>query len=422
MVAAPNAESFLIHDATLLTLQPLAGRAKPRSHISEADLGIVSRGSVVVAQGVIAAAGAHAACKDALAKLGAAKSDFAEYDARGAVVMPGFVDAHTHALFAGNRVPDFEDLIAGRRPALGMRYTIEQTRHCSSDDLLELGARRLSLMLAHGTTTAEVKSGYCLTAEGELKLLDVLSRLGARAELPHVIPTFCGAHALPPEFSSYDAFVDELCDAILPQIAQQGVARYADAFCEQGFFSAQQSERFLGACAERGLQLRIHAEELHRSGGSAVAAKLRSVTADHLNFASTSDIAALAKGGCTAVLCPGTVEYLGLERYAPARDLIAAGIPVALATDFNPGTCPSFSLQMIAYLGRRHMQLSAPETIAAVTAIPAYSLGLAEHAGTLSSGSRGDIVLLALSDYREFGYYFGTNIVKRVFLGAKGAL
>jgi len=264
-----------------------------------------------------------------------------------------------------------------------------------------------------------VKSGYCLDAAGELRLLAALATLGGRAELPHVVPTFCGAHALPPEFQSYEAFVAELCATILPQVVAQGVARFADAFCEQGFFTPAQAERFLRACAQQRLGLRIHADELHQSGGAHVAAALRTASADHLNFVAAGDVAQLGAAGCVAVLCPGTVEYLGLERYAPARDLIAAGVPVALATDFNPGTCPSFSLQTIAYLARRHMRLSAAETIAAITTTAAHTLGLGQTAGTLATGARADIAVLDVHDYRELGYYFGSNLVRRTFVGAK---
>ena len=418
MVAGSGAASFLIANATLVTMQPLAGRAAPPAAIDEADLGIVKAGSLVVAGGVVVAAGRHAECADAL-RSARASADFVEHDAAGALVMPGFVDAHTHALFAGNRVPDFEDLARGRKPALGMAHTIAQTRRCTQHDLEQIGERHLRLMREHGTTTAEVKSGYSLTKDGETRLLAALKTLDEREDLPHVVPTFCGAHALPPEFTSYDAFVDELCETMLPLVASQGVARFADAFCEQGFFTPPQAERFLRACAQRGLRLRIHADELHRSGGAGVAARLHTASADHLNFIDDNDVAQLAAAGCVAVLCPGTVEYLGLERYAPARDLIAAGVPVALATDFNPGTCPSFSLQTIAYLGRRHMRLSAAETIAALTVQPARSLGIAGRAGSLAPGVAADAIVLAIRDYHELGYYFGTNLVTQTFIGTK---
>lgn len=421
MVGAPLPRSYALENATLITLAPLANAAGPQSHISETDLGIVTHGTVLVEHGVFTAVGTGVQCEAAVAH---ARSRFAHFEARdtgGRVVMPGFVDAHTHALFAGNRVADFDDLAAQRQPALGMRYTIEQTRAAGREALLGIGEHHLEQMLRHGTTTAEVKSGYALTAQGELELLATIAELGSRPALPRTVPTFCGAHALPPEFSDFDSFVDELCDRILPGVAEQNIAWFGDAFCEKGFFTPQQSERFLRACASLGLRLRIHADELHHSGGARVAGRLRTASADHLNFIDDSDIAALAGAGTVAVLCPGTVDYLGLARFAPARKLIDAGVPVALATDYNPGTCPCFSLQMIVYLARRHMGFAAHEAIAAITLNAAYSLGLAGEIGSLTTGKRADLVVLHTSDYRELGYSFGTNLVASATVGAKTA-
>jgi imidazolonepropionase len=403
----------------LITLAPLAASAGAQARVDPPDLGIITQGTILVENGVIVAIGSHGQCSAAVAHARSRFSSFEEHDVKGNVVMPGFVDAHTHALFAGNRVSDFEDIAAGRKPALGMRYTIEQTREKTKQDLMDIGARHLSLMLRHGTTTAEVKSGYDLTAQGELTLLSVLAQLGKRPNLPRVVPTFCGAHALPPEFADYDSFVDELCERILPQVVQQGIAWFADAFCEKGFFSPQQSERFLRACANRGLRLRIHADELSRSGGTEVAARLRCSSADHVNFIDDLGIKSIAEAGSVAVLCPGTVDYLGLDRYAPARKLIAAGVPVALATDYNPGTCPCFSLQTIIYIARRRMGVAAHEAIAGVTLNAAYSLGLAGEIGSLTDGKRADVVVLETSDYRELGYSFGTNLVANATVGAK---
>jgi imidazolonepropionase len=389
--------------------------------MTSADLGLIDDGTLLVEHGVITAVGTHAQCRAAVDHARSRYSTFEERDVQGNVVMPGFVDAHTHALFAGNRVADFEDVAAGRAPALGMRYTIAQTRAASHARLREIGQHHLALMLAHGTTTAEVKSGYALTQAGELTMLAVIAELGERADLPRVVPTFCGAHALPPEFPDADDFVTELCDRFLPEVAQQRIAWFADAFCEKGFFTPEQSQRFLRASAGVGLRPRIHADELSRSGGAVVAGRLRAASADHLNFIDDTDIAALAGGGCVAVLCPGTVEYLGLSRYAPARSLIDAGVPVALATDYNPGTCPCFSLQTIAYLARRHMRLEVHEVIAAITINAAYSLGLGGEIGSLTAGKRADLVVLQSGDFRELGYSFGTNLVAMATVGAKTA-
>lgn len=420
-MVAPRQRSFAIHNATLVTLAPLARAAGPQATIETDDLGIVKQGSVLVEGGVIAAVGTQGECRSAIEHARSRYASFEERDAHGDVVMPGFVDAHTHAIFAGNRISDFEDLAAGRKPGLGMPYTIEQTRAASEEALSSVLERHLALMRAHGTTTAEVKSGYQLDTRGELRLLEIMARVGARPDLPRVVPTFCGAHALAPEFDDYDSFVDELCETILPAVAEQGIAWFADAFCETGFFSPAQCERFLRACAAKGLRLRIHADEMAASGGSAVATRLRTASADHLNFVDSPQIEALAAAGCIAVLCPGTADYLDLPRYAPARPLMEMGVPVALATDFNPGTCPCFSLQTVVSLARRRMGMSAAEAIAAVTLNAAYSLGLAGEIGSLTTGKRADIVQLVTGDYRELGYFFGTNLVAHAWLGAKTA-
>lgn len=409
MVGKHLGGSFAIVRATIVTMQPLAAGA-PRARVADDDLGIVEDGTLVVREGRIAALGRGAPPPD----------DVETLDAAGAVVMPGFVDAHTHALFAGDRVADFEDIAAGRPPKLGIRYTVEQTRNCSHAELVAIGARRLTLMLEHGTTTAEVKTGYELTADGEAAMLEALTALDGFADMPHVVPTFCGAHALAPEFADYDAFVDELVARILPRVASLGIARYADAFCERGYFTPGQSERFLRACAAAGLRLRIHADELAPSGGSALAAALGCDSADHLNFVDDAGIASLAAAGSVAVLCPATTDYLGLERYAPARALIEAGVPVALATDFNPGTSPCPSLQTVAHLARRRLHMTVAEVLAALTIQAARSLRV--EAGVLRAGGPADLVVLKTGDVREFGYYHGADMVSAVAVGRSSTL
>jgi imidazolonepropionase len=414
-VVSPT-NDFAIVNATIATLAPFSARAG--TAVTENDLGIIAKAAVVARDGRIVAVGAHANCRAALEDARRrGDAGFVEYDARGNLVMPGLIDAHTHALFAGDRIADFEAIAAGEKPQLGIRYTMEQTRRCSDEELVVAGERRLALMADHGTTTAEVKTGYALTAPGESAMLRAMKTLDARPGLPHVVATFCGAHALPPEFDDYDEFVDELCTVILPAVAELRIARFADAFCETGYFSVAQSRRFLEACAIRGMQLRLHADELEHSGGSALAAELSCTSADHLNFADANDVALLARARCSAVLCPATTEYLGLPRYAPARGLIEAGVPVALATDFNPGTSPCFSLQTVAHLARRRLRMTAPEAIAALTINAALSLGIAEETGSIEPGKRADLMTLATSDYRELGYYYGVNLATVVTIG-----
>jgi len=410
--------SYAVINATLVTLAPLARRTTAFARVADEDLGVVRGGALIVERGRIVASGSRAQCEAARCAVAArAGEQFEEIDAGGRALLPGLIDAHTHALFAGDRIADFEALAAGETPPLGIRYTVEQTRKCDLDGLIALGARHLQLLLAHGTTTAEIKSGYALTADGEALMLRAMAGLDAREDLPHVVATFCGAHGLPPEFHDYDAFADELCNRILPRVADLHIAKFADAFCETNYFTPAQSRRFLQACAKRGMRLRLHADELSASGGAALAAELRCASADHLNFIGEDGARRLAAAGTIAVLCPATTEYLDLERWAPARMLIDGGVPVALATDFNPGTSPCCSLQTVAHLARRRLGMSAAETIAGVTIQAARSLGLDGEAGALLPGYRADLALFEFSDPRLFGYYFGTNVLQSVALG-----
>lgn len=413
-----QAPAYAIVDATLVTLAPLWQRRTNLARVTEEDLGIVRGGCVVAENGKIVAAGGRAECAAQLRTVRErARERFEEIDVAGALVLPGFVDAHTHALFAGERIADFESIAAGETPTQGIRYTVEQTRECDESTLVRIGERHLRVLLAHGTTTAEIKSGYALNADGEARMLRAMRRLDERNDLPHVVATFCGAHALPPEFDDYDAFVDELIERILPAVRELDIARFADAFCELDYFTPAQCRRFLLACERAGMGLRLHAEELSASGGIALAAELRCASADHLNFAGEDGARRLAAAGCVAVLCPSTAEYLDLERWAPARAFLEHGVPVALATDFNPGTGPCCSLQTVAHLARRRLGMTAPEAIAGVTVQAARSLRLERTTGALVPGLRADLAVLGLSDYRAFGYYYGTNLIQAVALG-----
>jgi imidazolonepropionase len=337
-----------------------------------------------------------------------------ELDAGGRVVVPGFVDAHAHPLFAGDRAADFAALAALRPPPLGMPHTVERTRAALAEDPERFWMRvddRLRAALAHGTTTLECKTGYALTADGELALLAGAAARSGRADLPRLIVTLLGAHVRPPEFSDTDAYVEMLIERVLPFARARG-ARYADVFCEAGFFTPAQARCYLAAAREAGLRLRAHCDELAPSGATALACELGADAVDHVNHIAPEDVARIAASGAVAVVCPGTIAYLGLRARAPVPELLAAGAFVALASDFNPGTSPCVNLAHIAHLGRRLWGLSAAEALHALTLAPSRSLR--EEAGRLVPGAVADAVILDLENPEAFGVAFGTNAAHRV--------
>jgi imidazolonepropionase len=331
------------------------------------------------------------------------------------VIVPGFVDAHAHPLFAGDREPDFAARIRGEPPPLGMLYTVEQTREALLDapEFYERTIRpRLQMILAHGTTTLETKTGYALHKPGESALLDLIAQHRSDPDVPNLVATFLGAHALPPEFLREDAFVDYLIDQVIPVAASHG-AVYADAFCEPGFFSPEQTRRYLDAARLHGMRLRVHCDEMAYGGAAEMAAQLEVDAVDHCNFIRKYDVGAIAQRGIVTVACPATIEYLGLPQRAPVRALLEAGGMVALATDYNPGTSPCFNLQTVAYYGRKLFELSAPEALYGVTRAAAHSLRV--DAGRIRAGGAADFVALRIDSPDEFGWQFGGNLAAAVF-------
>jgi imidazolonepropionase len=333
-----------------------------------------------------------------------------ELDLRDCVVVPGFVDAHAHPLYAGDREPDFAARLAGKTPPLGMGYTIERTREALLDApaFYERTIRpRLHAMLAHGTTTLETKTGYALHKPGETALLDLIAQHRGDAGVPELIATFLGAHALPPEFAREAAFVDYLIDQVVPSAAAHG-AVYADAFCEPGFFSPEQTRRYLDAARLHGLRLRVHCDEMAFAGAARMAAQLGVDAVDHCNYIDDADVAAIAAGGIVTVACPATIAYLGLPQRAPVRALLQAGGSVALASDYNPGTSPCFNLQTVAYYGRALFGLSAAEALYGVTRAAAHSLRI--DRGRIRAGAPANFVALQMGSPDEFGWQFGGNL------------
>jgi imidazolonepropionase len=381
------------------------------------ELDVVPNGAVWIGgDGMIRGVGPYASLKGAAAS---ARSATVEVDG---VLLPGFVDAHTHAVFGAARLEDHERRARGvgykeiAAAGGGILSSVRDVRRRSSKELAEVTARRLTTLLAHGTTTIEVKSGYGLTTADELKQLEVVraaSPQGLRA-----VATFLGAHEIPDEYrADPDAYVTLVIEEMLPAVQRQGIARFCDVFCEPGVFSIDQSRRVLEAARRHGFGLKLHADELDVSGGAELAVQVGAVSADHLAAISDQGIAALGAHATVAVLLPGTMLFLGKRQQAPARRLIDAGAAVALATDFNPGSSPGMSLALMAMLGVSQMSMLPAETIIAITVNGAAAVGEAERVGQLAPGFRGDLVLLAARDWRELPYWYGANLVREVWLG-----
>jgi imidazolonepropionase len=346
-------------------------------------------------------------------------------DAGGRIVLPGFVDAHTHPVFAGTRVAEFEERAGGATyqeiaaRGGGIQSTVLATREASLDELVSAGKRYASWFLRTGTTTVEAKSGYGLTLEDELKILRTIKRLNSEASLRYV-PTFLGAHDIPPEYKSRrEQYVSLLIDEMLPRVAEEKLAEYCDVFCENKVFTTEESRKILSTARSRGLGLRIHADQLSLSGGAQLAAELQTVTADHLEHTDSNGIAALQSAGVQPVLLPGSVYALGSNRYPAAREMIESGLAVVLATDFNPGSSPTPSMTMIHSIASTHMRMTPAESITASTINAAYSLNRGDQIGSLEAGKLADFVIHDANDYRELAYFFGVEHPWRTFAGGR---
>ncbi len=398
----PKLDRLVVRARTVITCDTDA----PQSGIDFDSLGRVDDATIVVEDGVVTAVAPRVT-------LSVSNGDEI-LDLRDCVIVPGLVDAHAHPLFAGDREPDFSARLLGEPPPLGMAYTIERTRQAlldPSEFYERIVAPRLRTILAHGTTTLETKTGYALHKPGETALLDLIAAHRDDANAPRLVPTFLGAHALPPEFTHEEPFVDYLIDQAIPAAAAHG-AVYADAFCEPGFFSPEQTRRYLDAARLHGMRLRVHCDEMAYGGAAEMAAGLGVDAVDHCNYIRKYDVGAIAERGIVTVACPATIAYLDLPRHAPVRELLAAGGTVALASDYNPGTSPCFNLQTVAYFGRKIFGLSAAETVYAVTRAAAHSLRI--DAGRIRVGERADFVALQIRSPEEFGWQFGGNLAALV--------
>lgn len=412
---------LIIHASQLLTLtkQPQRG-----THLGR--LGIIPDGAVHIVDGYIAEVGTS---PDLLA----AHPHEPILDAGGRVVMPGFVDPHTHLLWAGDRAAEFEMRLQGKtyleilQAGGGILSTVRATRAASVQALVDENRPRLQQAFTHGTTTIEVKTGYGLETQAELRMLAAILQLDA--ELPvEILPTFLGAHAIPPEWrANPEGYTDHLCGEMLPTVASWWTEHasgrplpFVDVFCETGAFTLAQSRRILEKAKSLGFPLKIHADEFDNLGGASLAAELGAVSADHLVATSQHDIEALAASDTVAVGLPCTPFGLAEAHYTPAPDILAADGLLALATDCNPGTAWCESMQFAIALGCRYMKLTPAQAIVAATINAAAAIGRANILGSLSTGKQADLLILNVSDYRHLGYRFGTNLVETVI--KKGAV
>jgi len=343
-------------------------------------------------------------------------------DATGKTLLPGLVDCHTHPVWAGDRGEEIGRRLGGESYASiaadggGILATVRATRAASSEELRSAVSARLSRMLSCGATTVEAKSGYGLTVEKEIEALCLLRDLAARPDMPRILPTLLAAHEVPPEYlDRRGEWVRVIVEDILPRAAREGLARFCDVFCEEGVFTVEESRTILQAARGKKLALRVHADELARSGGALLAAELCAASADHLLFIGEAEIAALARAGTVAVILPGTAWWMRSRR-APARALIEAGVPVAVASDSNPGTCYTESLAAVAPHACLDSGLSVEETLTGMTLNAAGSLGLASEIGSLEVGKSADAVLVDAPDDRHLVYHWGINLVAAVIL------
>ncbi len=340
-------------------------------------------------------------------------------DGGGRVGLPGFVDSHTHLIFAGSREQEYALRARGATyqeiaaAGGGILSTVKATRAASMNELVTLALPRLHMLLAHGTTTVEVKSGYGLTTADELKMLEAAKRLGERQPV-EIHANFCGAHEVPPEYTGRtDAYVDLVVDEMLPAVADRKLARYVDVFCEEGVFSVAQARRVLEAGARYGLRAKFHADEFVTLGGAELAAEVPALSADHLLKARPEGVAKMKAAGVTATLLPGTAFFLGLA-YAPARTFLETGVRVALASDFNPGSSMGPNLQLVMTMAVSQMKMSPEESLLGVTLHGACAMGLEEEIGSLRPGKQCDLLLADVPNWRHLSYYYGVNHVSRV--------
>jgi imidazolonepropionase len=408
--AKENADLLIVNANELVTVE--GGSQKPRTGAQMRELGIIRNGSLAVKDGKIVAVGKTTE----VTKVFKAENII---NANGKTVLPGFVDAHTHLVFAGSREDEFQMRVEGASymeilgAGGGILRTVRETRKASVEKLGDLTIERLDVMLEHGTTTVEAKSGYGLTTKDELKILEVVQRAN-QLHAMDVVPTFLGAHAIPLEYQGSPlGYVGLVVDEMIPKVAEKGLAEFCDVFCEKGVFGLEQTRRILSAGKNFGLKPKVHADEMSQLGGAELAADFGAASADHLLFSSDEGLRAMADKGVVAVLLPAAAFCLMNGRFADARVMINFGVPVALGTDYSP-SCMVENMQLVIAFTCHFMRLAPAEAITAATINAAHALGRANDVGSLEVGKRADVVVLDAPNHKFLGYHFGVNLVDKV--------
>ncbi len=394
-------------------LVTLAGVAKKEGrHPQKEDLSVLSNAAIFIENEKIAWVGKNA---DAKKKFKKCKT----LDAQNQVILPGLIDSHTHLIFAGSRHDEFAKRSEGKtyleiaKEGGGILSTVRETRKASLHTLIQLAHTRITKALSFGITTLEVKSGYGLSLKDELKSLLAIAHL-VKKEKINLVPTFLGAHDFPPEYKeNNEAYVDLLCEAMIPEVSKKKLATFCDVFIDEGFYTLSQTERILKTAIHHGFKLRIHADEFKPLGGTELAVSLHAKSIDHLMAITEKGIEALARSNTVATLLPGTSFFLG-KPHAPARTLIDAGVCVALATDFNPGSSVTQNLLLMATLAVTQMKMTLSEALSAITYTAAKSLGLEKNIGSIEVGKQADLSFFEVPSYEYLLYHFGDNFCKKV--------